>query len=54
VVFTIDLTSSDGLFSAGAFAINSQDTVLVTESPVNTAQTVFSLIGSLFGLAGSI
>jgi polysaccharide export outer membrane protein len=54
VVFTIDLTSSDGLFSAGAFAINSQDTVLVTESPLNTAQTVFSLIGSLFGLAGSI
>lgn len=51
VVFTIDLTSADGLFSAKRFPIEHQDVVLVTESPVTKAQTVFGLIGSAFGLA---
>ncbi|MEL7089621.1 MAG: polysaccharide export protein, partial [Planctomycetota bacterium] len=53
-VFTIDLTTSDGLFSAGRFEINHKDTVLVTESPVNSVQTVFGLVGSAFGLAGRV
>jgi polysaccharide export outer membrane protein len=50
-VFVIDLTSPDGLFSAGRFAINSDDTVLVTESPVTTVNTVLGIIGSVFGIA---
>lgn len=50
-VFVIDLTSSDGLFSAGRFAINSHDTVLVTESPLTTVNTIFGLLGSIFGIA---
>lgn len=50
VVFTIDLTSSDGLFSARNFYINSGDLVLATESPVTNAQTIFGLIGSAFGV----
>jgi polysaccharide export outer membrane protein len=50
-VFVIDLTSSDGLFSAGRFAINSNDTVLVTESPLTAVNTVFGIIGSVFGIA---
>lgn len=50
-VFVIDLTSADGLFSAGQFQINPQDTVLVTESPVTDTRTIFSLVGSAFGLA---
>ena len=50
VVFTIDLTSSDGLFSARNFFINSGDLVLATESPVSNTRTIFSLIGSAFGL----
>ena len=37
VVFTIDLTTSDGLFSARNFHINSGDLVLATESPVSSA-----------------
>ncbi|WP_327794020.1 polysaccharide biosynthesis/export family protein [Harenicola maris] len=53
-VFTIDLTTADGLFSAGNFYIHPQDTVLVTESPVNNARTIFSLIGSTFGVANQI
>jgi polysaccharide export outer membrane protein len=52
VIFTFDLTSADGLFAARKFKINPQDTVLATESPLTRAQTVFSLIGSVFGLTG--
>jgi polysaccharide export outer membrane protein len=50
VVFTIDLTTSDGLFSARNFYINSGDLVLATESPVSSARVVVGLIGSAFGL----
>ncbi|MCP3971576.1 MAG: polysaccharide export protein [Rhodobacteraceae bacterium] len=53
VVFTIDLTSADGLFSARRFEIEPQDVVLVTESPVTKAQTIFALVGSIFGLANT-
>ncbi|APX22681.1 MAG: polysaccharide biosynthesis protein [Rhodobacteraceae bacterium] len=50
VVFTFDLTSADGLFAARNFRINPNDTVLATESPITMAQTVFSLVGTAFGL----
>ncbi|WP_301047270.1 polysaccharide biosynthesis/export family protein [Vannielia sp.] len=53
-VFTIDLTTADGLFSAEKFAIHPQDTVLVTESPVTSARTVFSIVGSAFGVANQL
>ena len=53
VVFTVDLTSADGLFSAKRFYIQPDDVVLVTESPVTKAQTIFGLIGSAFGLVSS-
>ncbi|MCI2395760.1 polysaccharide biosynthesis/export family protein [Aliiroseovarius sediminis] len=43
-IFVIDLTTADGLFSAGKFAIHHQDTVLVTESSVASATLLFSLI----------
>jgi len=54
VVFALDLTSADGLFSARNFRINPGDLVLATESPVTKAQTIFGLIGSSFGLARQI
>ncbi len=53
-VFTLDLTSADGLFSAGRFQIRSGDLVYATESPLTTAQTIFGLIGSSFGLVNTI
>jgi polysaccharide export outer membrane protein len=53
VVFTLDLTTSDGLFSARNFRIQSGDLLLATESPINSVQTVFSLVGGLFGLANT-
>lgn len=53
VVFTIDLTTSDGLFSAGNFHIQSRDLVLATESPVTNTRTVLGLVGSVFGLVSA-
>lgn len=53
VVFTIDLTSADGLFSARRFRINSEDLIYVTEAPVTGAQTIASLVGTGFGLINS-
>jgi len=50
VVFSIDLTSADGLFSAGQFLINPHDLILVTESPVTSVRTVFGLLGSALGI----
>lgn len=43
VVFALDLTNADGLFSAGQFHVHPRDTVLVTESPLAVAISVASL-----------
>lgn len=50
-VFTLDLTSADGLFSADQFALQSGDLVYVTESPLTAASSIFAAIGSVFGVA---
>lgn len=50
VVFTIDLTTSDGLFSARNFYIQSGDLVLATESSISSLRVVFGIVGSAFGL----
>ena len=49
VVFTLDLTSADGLFSAGEFEVQTGDLVYATESPLNPALTVLSLGNTLRG-----
>ncbi|SFR64580.1 polysaccharide biosynthesis/export family protein [Litoreibacter janthinus] len=54
VVFTMDLASADGLFSARNFKINAKDVVYATESPVNNVRTVFGLIGGAFGVANQL
>jgi polysaccharide export outer membrane protein len=53
VVFTMDLTSADGIFGARNFYIHPGDTVMATESAVKPAQSVMALVGSVFGLANS-
>lgn len=50
-IFTIDLTSADGLFSAGEFRIQPGDLIYVTESPLIGTRSALQLIGSVFGLA---
>lgn len=54
VVFTLDLTSADGLFSARNFAIMPGDLVYATESPVTAARTILGLIGTSLGVAAQI
>lgn len=53
VVFTIDLTTADGLFSAQQFEIMPGDLIYVTESPMRQAQSIAALVGSAFGLLRS-
>ena len=54
VVFTLDLTNADGLFSAAKFNLQSGDLVYATESPVNGAQTIFSIFGSALSIANRL
>ena len=51
VVFSMDLTTADGLFSAAKFDVQPGDLVYATESPVNAAQTALSILGSILGIA---
>ena len=53
VVFTLDLTTADGLFSAGQFPILSGDLVYATESPLIATGTVLGLVGTVFGLGNA-
>lgn len=53
VVFTLDLTTADGLFSAGQFRIQPRDLVLATESPITSTRTILGLIGSVVGVANT-
>lgn len=50
-VFVIDMTSADGLFSAGQFAIQPKDVVMATESRVASASVVLGIIGSIMGIS---
>ncbi|MGV6847471.1 MAG: polysaccharide biosynthesis/export family protein, partial [Marinibacterium sp.] len=50
VVFSVDLTTFDGLFSAQNFPVNSGDLVIATESPINDVLTVSNIIGNFFGV----
>lgn len=53
VVFTLDLTTAEGLFSARQFDINPQDLVIATEAPINDAVSVAGLIGNFVGVFGT-
>lgn len=50
VVFTVDLTSADGLFSARRFQVNPGDLLVATESPINDALTIANIFGNVFGI----
>ena len=53
VIFAIDLTTPDGLFSARKLQIYPGDVVLATESPVSDVQTALAIAGSGFGVVRS-
>jgi polysaccharide biosynthesis/export protein len=50
VIFAFDMTTADGLFSAGDFPIQHRDLVLVTESPINSASTIIGLVFEALGV----
>lgn len=50
VVFTVDLTTADGLFSARNFEINPGDLLVATESPIKDALTISNIVGNIFGV----
>ena len=54
VVFTVDLTTADGLFSAKSFEVMPGDLIYGTESPVNSARTVLSLFGAVLGTTAAL
>ena len=54
VIFSIDLTTADGLFAARQFQIEPNDTVLATESPITAVQTIVGLFGTLVGVGATI
>ena len=54
VVFTLDLTTADGLFAARKFPIHHGDLAMATESPVTNLRTVLGLIGSAFGVVTAV
>ena len=47
VVFTLDLTTADGLFSAGAFSVQPNDLVYATESALGPALTVLNVAAAV-------
>ena len=54
VVFTMNLTNADGLFSARHFKIAPDDLVLVTEAPITSVRTILSLVGQSLGVASRL
>lgn len=50
VVFSINLTSLDGLFSARNFDIQPNDVVLATEAPMKSVLTISNIVGNLLGV----
>lgn len=49
VVFSFDLTTADGMFSADEFLIADGDIVLATQAPAVTTQRVLALFGAFLG-----
>lgn len=54
IVFTLDLTTADGLFSAGKFQIMPDDLVYATESPIGAARTIFGIFSAALSVAGNL
>lgn len=50
MVFTFDLTSADGLFSAGEFHIQNKDLVVVAESPIAATASVLGLMSGVLNV----
>lgn len=54
IVFTMDLTSADGLFSAGKFEVMPGDLVYATESPAVAGEGILRLLNSIVNLRARV
>ncbi|MBK8438566.1 MAG: polysaccharide export protein [Rhodobacter sp.] len=54
MIFAIDITSADGLFSAGEFHVQSKDVVMIAESPLSTTQSILGILGGLAGITRNV
>lgn len=54
MVFSFDLTSASGLFSADEFKLQNDDIVMVTQAPATTTQRVLALFGSGLGFGRAL
>lgn len=53
-IFVVDLTTADGVFSAGQFQIAPGDVVMATESAVTSAHTLLGLLGRTLGISNAL
>jgi polysaccharide export outer membrane protein len=49
-IFAFDLTTGDGLFSAGDFPLQHRDLVLISESPLTSTRTIISIVFETLGI----
>jgi polysaccharide export outer membrane protein len=49
-IFAIDLTTADGMFSAGEFTIEDKDTIVVAQSPLVTQNAIIAYVQKLLAL----
>lgn len=54
VIFSFDLTTADGLFSADDFALADGDVLMATQAPATNVQRVLGLFGSILGAGRTI
>ncbi|RID90973.1 polysaccharide export protein [Gemmobacter lutimaris] len=54
VIFALDLTTADGLFSAGEFAVQDRDLVLATQSSLSNTKSIIGLVYDAFGITTRI
>ncbi len=50
VVFSLNLATTDGIFSARRFQVNPDDLLIATESPINDVITVAGIVGNFVGV----
>jgi len=50
MIFAMDLTTADGLFSAGEFLLQDRDLVLVTQSPLVNTRTIVGVVSAALGV----
>lgn len=54
MVFSFDLTTADGLFSADEFQLQNGDVVMATQAPATSAQRVLGLFGSILSTGRAV